>query len=98
MLYDRLGDQRKAQSHFERSSALSPDETDIRNNYAVYLCQKGKYARGEKFALEAADNRLYKTPEIAFFFSSKRRHTRSVSAFLLNRSSDLAFLLNRSSD
>src|SRR5690554_7767317 len=31
---------------------------------------------------------------INFFFSSRRRHTRSVSAFLLNRSSDLleAFL------
>src|SRR5690606_40563803 len=30
----------------------------------------------------------------SFFFSSRRRHTRSVSAFLLNRSSDLlAFLL-----
>src|SRR5437764_2112193 len=32
-------------------------------------------------------------PDIArvsiFFFSSRRRHTRSVSAFLLNRSSDL---------
>src|SRR5205085_9028154 len=27
-----------------------------------------------------------------FFFSSRRRHTRSVSAFLLNRSSDLLFL------
>src|SRR5206468_4878160 len=26
-----------------------------------------------------------------FFFSSRRRHTRSVSAFLLNRSSDLTF-------
>src|SRR5687768_17691832 len=26
---------------------------------------------------------------VAFFFSSRRRHTRSVSAFLLNRSSDL---------
>src|SRR5436853_3144572 len=26
-----------------------------------------------------------------FFFSSRRRHTRSVSAFLLNRSSDLIF-------
>src|SRR5690349_22018387 len=26
---------------------------------------------------------------IIFFFSSRRRHTRSVSAFLLNRSSDL---------
>src|SRR5437879_10242869 len=26
-----------------------------------------------------------------FFFSSRRRHTRSVSAFLLNRSSDLEY-------
>src|SRR5690606_40918847 len=26
-----------------------------------------------------------------FFFSSRRRHTRSVSAFLLNRSSDLVY-------
>src|SRR5437868_8181867 len=29
------------------------------------------------------------TVDIIFFFSSRRRHTRSVSAFLLNRSSDL---------
>src|SRR5438477_180676 len=29
---------------------------------------------------------------VVFFFSSRRRHTRSVSAFLLNRSSDLISL------
>src|SRR5438552_4561933 len=29
---------------------------------------------------------------VRFFFSSRRRHTRSVSAFLLNRSSDLSQL------
>src|SRR5437867_11875555 len=29
--------------------------------------------------------------DFLFFFSSRRRHTRSVSAFLLNRSSHLAF-------
>src|SRR5438067_8358579 len=29
---------------------------------------------------------------LSFFFSSRRRHTRSVSAFLLNRSSDLGTL------
>src|SRR5437773_5066157 len=29
-----------------------------------------------------------------FFFSSRRRHTRSVSAFLLNRSSDLLGTIN----
>src|SRR5437762_6995983 len=32
---------------------------------------------------------LSRTTENFFFFSSRRRHTRSVSAFLLNRSSDL---------
>src|SRR5205823_8025132 len=31
-------------------------------------------------------------PGKGFFFSSRRRHTRSVSAFLLNRSSDLQML------
>src|SRR5207247_8025346 len=31
---------------------------------------------------------------VFFFFSSRRRHTRSVSAFLLNRSSDLTLILN----
>src|SRR5262245_64885857 len=30
-----------------------------------------------------------RTASLRFFFSSRRRHTRSVSAFLLNRSSDL---------
>src|SRR2546423_6108841 len=29
-----------------------------------------------------------------FFFSSRRRHTRSVSAFLLNRSSDLFVIVS----
>src|SRR4051812_49447464 len=32
-------------------------------------------------------------PSPRFFFSSRRRHTRSVSAFLLNRSSDLASIM-----
>src|SRR5438270_5997007 len=31
-----------------------------------------------------------RTVSFIFFFSSRRRHTRSVSAFLLNRSSDLS--------
>src|SRR5690242_21537754 len=32
---------------------------------------------------------------LSFFFSSRRRHTRSVSAFLLNRSSDLNFFSDK---
>src|SRR5690606_39661210 len=37
--------------------------------------------------IKAVDLILYCS--CVFFFSSRRRHTRSVSAFLLNRSSDL---------
>src|SRR2546423_6324264 len=32
---------------------------------------------------------FFRSGVFPFFFSSRRRHTRSVSAFLLNRSSDL---------
>src|SRR5947208_5196722 len=36
---------------------------------------------------KVSDRKLIQS--LIFFFSSRRRHTRSVSAFLLNRSSDL---------
>lgn len=65
MLYVRLNDDKKAESHYERAISLAPDDPEIRNNFAVYLCRKGKYARGEKLALQAAENRLYKTREVA---------------------------------
>src|SRR5207248_5006159 len=41
----------------------------------------------------AADTHAsYICDHLSFFFSSRRQHTRSVSAFLLNRSSDLLLL------
>ena len=66
MLYERLGDSAKADSHFQRAVSLEPDNPDLKNNYAAYLCQKGRYERGEKYALEAASNALYKTPEVGY--------------------------------
>ncbi len=65
ILYSRLGDDKRANSHYQRAVALSPDDPDIKNNYAVYLCQSDRHARGERLALEAAGNPLYKTPEIS---------------------------------
>jgi type IV pilus assembly protein PilF len=66
MLYERLGDSDKADSHFSRAVSLEPDNPDLKNNYAAYLCQKSRFERGEKLALEAASNALYKTPEVAY--------------------------------
>jgi type IV pilus assembly protein PilF len=66
MLYERLGDSDKADAHMARAVSLEPENPDLKNNYAAYLCQKGRYEKGEKFALEAATNALYKTPEVAY--------------------------------
>jgi type IV pilus assembly protein PilF len=66
MLYNRLGDESKAESHFERAISLEPKNPEFKNNYSTYLCQQKKFERGEKMALEAAGDPLYKTPEVAF--------------------------------
>jgi type IV pilus assembly protein PilF len=66
MLYDRLGDSNKAEAHFAKGLALDPKNPEVQNNYGAYLCQKGKYERGEKLMIEAATNPLYRTPEVGF--------------------------------
>src|SRR5690349_22562948 len=43
----------------------------------------------DKWRVNCADDHEEIDAKVFFFFSSRRRHTRSVSAFLLNRSSDL---------
>lgn len=66
LLYDRLGEAKKADAYFDRAISLDPKDPDIANNYAAFLCKNGKYEKGEKVALQAANNPLYKSPEIAF--------------------------------
>ena len=64
-LYDRLNDQRQAERHFERAISLDPKDSEVKNNYAGYLCSHRRFDRGEKLAMEAAEDRIYKTPEVA---------------------------------
>lgn len=66
LLYDRLGDTDKADAHFAKGLALDPENPDVQNNYGAYLCQKGKYERGEKLMIQAASNKLYRTPEVGY--------------------------------
>ena len=65
-IYDRLQDQRKANSHFEQAVRLGKDDPDVLNNAAVYFCRTGEYKRGEQFLLKAAASPLYKTPAAAY--------------------------------
>jgi type IV pilus assembly protein PilF len=66
-LYAQLREPDKAERHYERAVSLDPKDPEIRNNFSVFLCGQGKFARGEKQALEAIADPLYRTPELALY-------------------------------
>lgn len=65
LLYERLADPDKADTHYSRAVALDPENSEYKNNYATYLCRRSRFDRGVRLALQAAQNPLYKTPEVA---------------------------------
>lgn len=65
LLYDRLGESKKAEGYLERAISLDEKNSEARNFFATYLCGHRKFEQGEKQALMAAADPLYKTPESA---------------------------------
>ncbi|MFO1393572.1 MAG: type IV pilus biogenesis/stability protein PilW [Steroidobacteraceae bacterium] len=65
-LYDRLGDDRKAQSHFEQAVKLSRDDPSVLNSYGVFLCLKVDKKKGEAILLKAAASPMNRNPEFAY--------------------------------
>jgi type IV pilus assembly protein PilF len=66
MLFARMGDSKEADAEYRTSLRLAPDDPNVVNNYAVYLCQQGRTDEGVKRFEEAAKNPLYRTPEAAY--------------------------------
>ena len=66
VLYERLGSPKEVDEHYKAAVRLAPKDPQISNNYAVYLCRNGRPDEGVKRFIEAAQNPLYRTPEIAF--------------------------------
>jgi type IV pilus assembly protein PilF len=66
MLFERMNQPAKADEEFRTALRLAPQDPDVINNYAVYLCQNGRTDEGVKRFLEAAHNALYRTPQAAY--------------------------------
>lgn len=66
VLYARLGIPKEVDAHYKTAIRLAPKDPEISNNYAVYLCRNGRTDEGVKRFLEAAQNPLYRTPELAY--------------------------------
>ena len=66
MIYERLGDNKKAEGYYSSAVRLKPDDPDVLNNYGVYLCRNGRAKEGGRLFVKAAHNPLYRTPEVAY--------------------------------
>ena len=66
LIYSATGDAPRAEDAYHKALSKSPDDPEIQNNYAVFLCQHGKAAESEKYFLAAAVNPLYTTPDVAY--------------------------------
>jgi type IV pilus assembly protein PilF len=66
MLFDRMGQSAEADKEFKTALALAPNDPDVINNYAVYLCQAGRTDEGVRRFEEVARNALYRTPWVAY--------------------------------
>ena len=66
MLYQRLGDDKRAESEYRAALSLAPRDPEQLNNYAVFLCGVGRVDEGVKRFQDAARNRLYSTPWAAY--------------------------------
>jgi type IV pilus assembly protein PilF len=65
MVYERLGDNAKAEHAYASAARLGKDDPNIENSYAGFLCRTGKTAEGEKLFLKAIHDPVYQTPDVA---------------------------------
>ncbi len=61
-----LGRDTKATEDFERSLDLDGQDSNTRNNYGWFLCQRGREKEAMEQFMEALNNPLYATPETAY--------------------------------
>ncbi|GJM05588.1 MAG: type IV pilus biogenesis/stability protein PilW [marine bacterium B5-7] len=68
LLYQRLGDPVESENNFKKSLALDSSgssSSSTHNNYGLLLCNNGRIDEAEAEFLDAANNPLYNSPEIA---------------------------------
>lgn len=66
VLYERLGDPKRAEQHYRRAAELAPKDGNVNNNYGTFLCKSGQFEESAKYFARAVDDPFYKTPDVAY--------------------------------
>jgi type IV pilus assembly protein PilF len=65
IVYERLRDNALAERSYSNAYRIGKKDPNIVNAYGTFLCRTGKAPAGEKLLLEAANDPVYPTPEVA---------------------------------
>jgi type IV pilus assembly protein PilF len=65
LTYQRLGEQKLADSHFKSAIRLQPKNSFIRNAYGAFLCAQDRFEEADQQFNKALENPLYNTPWVA---------------------------------
>lgn len=65
LLYERIGDNTKAEEHYRRAAELVPKSGNENNNYGAFLCKMGRYDDSAVYFVRAISDPFYKTPAVA---------------------------------
>ena len=56
----------EAEKNFLKALKLDPASSEAKNNYGLFLCQRGRATEGIRQLLDALKNPLYSTPDVAY--------------------------------
>ena len=65
LVFERLQELEEADRHYSTALRLAPHNSDMQNNYAVFLCRRGHFEPGRKLFEQAAKNPSNRSPEVA---------------------------------
>jgi len=86
LVHMALREDKEAEDDFRRSLQLDAENSETRNNYGWFLCQRGREREAVKQFLAALKNPLYATPEKAYLnaglCSKKAGEMRDADEFL----------------
>ncbi len=65
-LYETIGQIDQAAEEYKLAVRYDPDDGDVNNNYASFLCGQNKGKEAEKYFETAVKDPFYSTPEVAY--------------------------------
>lgn len=64
-LYEQIGEDDLAEGEYHAAVRYDPDDGSTNNNYAAFLCARGKAREAEPYFAKALKDPFYDTPELA---------------------------------